>query len=368
MRHPFWRWTTCLSLGFAGYVHGFESREVTAPKAADSRPATRPMVVGPFRKSPISSAAPSRTSATFRPDAHKTNIASNKLPLPTTPPQNKLASETQADNKADKSVNTQGTTSLREDCAYPRGAKIVTAQFVPGAPPAELSSEESSSEVLLSQVTVTQPPRTNAPPSNEPRAFAEFDRAIPINNRVTPAPAEGTAETKSDDNDDEGNSEYFFPKNIEPRPRQTMPVIVPAEIPVASQVAARPLKPVVNRLKTERSAMAESTATTKSQLAAKTRPQDLAVLVEQVFEDLRQRRLSDARDRTEWLKRTVANSASTSAKPLSEDADPKSLDASSDVSSSASREPKRLNADSNAVPAKASASKPGIETAKPLFE
>ncbi len=368
MRHPFWRWTTCLSLGFAGYVHGFESREVTAPKAADSRPATRPMVVGPFRRSPTSSAASSRPAAVSRPDINKTNITSNKLPLATTPPQNKLASEIKTDNNADKSANAQEATNLREDCAYPRGAKIVTAQFVPGAPPAEIAPEESSSEVLLSQVTVTQPARTNAPPSNEPRAFAEFDRAIPINNRAARATAEGTVETDSDDNDDEGNSEYFFPKNIEPRPRQIMPVIVPAEIPVASQVAARPLKPIANRLKTERSAMEESTATTKPQLASKTRPQDLAVLVEQVFEDLRQRRLSDARDRTEWLKRTVANSASTSAKSLSEDVDPKSLDASSGVSSNASREPKRLNADSNAVSTKSSASKPSIETAKPLFE
>ena len=35
-------------------------------------------------------------------------------------------------------------------------------------------------------------------------------------------------------------------------------------------------------------------------------PRDVALLVDQVFEDLRQRRLADARQRTEWLKQLVA--------------------------------------------------------------
>ena len=39
------------------------------------------------------------------------------------------------------------------------------------------------------------------------------------------------------------------------------------------------------------------------------RPRDVALLVEQVFEDLRQRRLTEARERTESLKRLVAHGA-----------------------------------------------------------
>ena len=68
------------------------------------------------------------------------------------------------------------------------------------------------------------------------------------------------------------------------------------------------------------------------------RPRDVAVLVEQVFEDLRQRRLDQARQRTAWLKQIVARRESA----LEETSAAKQI--------SGSAEPQRLHADPHAAP------------------
>jgi hypothetical protein len=60
---------------------------------------------------------------------------------------------------------------------------------------------------------------------------------------------------------------------------------------------------------------------TPAELDQAARPRDVAVLVEQVFEDLRQRRFDQARQRTAWLKQLVTRRESAleetpTAKPL----------------------------------------------------
>ena len=60
------------------------------------------------------------------------------------------------------------------------------------------------------------------------------------------------------------------------------------------------------------------------------RPRDVAVLVEQVFEDLRQRRLDQARQRTAWLKQLVSRrepalEESSAAKQAGTRAEPQQL-------------------------------------------
>lgn len=55
--------------------------------------------------------------------------------------------------------------------------------------------------------------------------------------------------------------------------------------------------------------MAETATPNRVETEPTARPRDVAVLVEQVFENLRQRRISAARERTEQLRHLVANSA-----------------------------------------------------------
>lgn len=69
------------------------------------------------------------------------------------------------------------------------------------------------------------------------------------------------------------------------------------------------------------------------------RPRDVAVLVEQVFEDLRQRRLDEARQRTQWLKQLVAKRL------------PVPQDISTEAPISGRDEPQRLHVDPRAAPA-----------------
>ena len=68
------------------------------------------------------------------------------------------------------------------------------------------------------------------------------------------------------------------------------------------------------------------------------RPRDVALLVEQVFEDLRQRRLDQARQRTAWLKQIVTRRESA----LEETSAAKQINGSA--------EPQRLHVDQNAAP------------------
>ena len=68
------------------------------------------------------------------------------------------------------------------------------------------------------------------------------------------------------------------------------------------------------------------------------RPRDVALLVEQVFEDLRQRRLDQARQRTAWLKQIVTSRESA----LEE--------TSAAKQAGVAAEPQRLHVDQHAVP------------------
>lgn len=75
----------------------------------------------------------------------------------------------------------------------------------------------------------------------------------------------------------------------------------------------------------------------------KVRPQDVSVLVEQVFEDLRQRRLNEARQRTEWLKQLVKKREPAGLTKGAEEA------AASNTSNTDSDEPRWLQVDPQAT-------------------
>ena len=93
------------------------------------------------------------------------------------------------------------------------------------------------------------------------------------------------------------------------------------------------------------------------------RPRDVALLVEQVFEDLRQRRLDDARERTEWLTRLVASGAApahSSADSVSS-ADATAATKADTAKPIVSREPKRLDAEEGKA-----LSKDGVSSTKTL--
>ena len=94
--------------------------------------------------------------------------------------------------------------------------------------------------------------------------------------------------------------------------------------------------------------MTDATAATAKEFSSTdaesaVRPQDVSVLVEQVFEDLRQRRMNDARQRTEWLKQLVRNRAPANpSKVVGEES-------SIDTEESRSSEPRRLDVDPQAT-------------------
>ncbi|MBM3971081.1 MAG: hypothetical protein FJ302_14665 [Planctomycetes bacterium] len=73
------------------------------------------------------------------------------------------------------------------------------------------------------------------------------------------------------------------------------------------------------------------------------RPQDVSILVEQVFEDLRLRRLNDARQRTEWLRQLVMKRTPGSTANVVQD------EKSVEVNDIRSGEPRRVDLDPQAT-------------------
>lgn len=225
------------------------------------------------------------------------------------------------------------------------------------APPAASSVIQASAETAPS-------PKSDEPPRSE--SFAEFERTIPPRmidtvNRSKPQavePAEADV------------AEVIVPEMIEPKKSVTLPVITPAgsilssnraelesaspsRNPVPDDTEAndlpRALFPKSAVLAKELPAVNDATATpaTASPSAGAerpVRPQEVSVLVQQVFDDLRQRRLSDARKRTEWLKQLVMKRTPASSLPVTtEESKPETFEHEPD-------EPRTLIVDPQASP------------------
>lgn len=307
MRHPFWRLTSWLSLGLAGCVHGWDGRKsVTQTVADQSDPTTRSLVVGPFLKKPatfVSRSQPQRLAAP----------AQSVVALP------------------DPNV------TRTSDSARPINGPIQQIEFVPPpAPPAEeihppitpkTSLRSTPTPPLLSRVTIAS---ITGP-------FAEFERAIPdFGDQPMPEPVVPAIVISDEPEVVAGEDPELFPDsaNLVARPQKAtvpvwttddLPEIVPAnrgKLPTI--VTAEPINPSLIR-SAERPAVADPTTPTTPTAETKPSAKDVSLLVDQVFDDLRQHRIHEARQRTEWLRRMVTkpavafDDASTSNVPLIQD-------------------------------------------------
>ena len=292
MRHPFWTWTGWLTLGLAGCISGLDGRKVGTHTVSDQSTA-KPVVVGPLRKS-LPPFVSNETNSTVPNATDLTNTKRLKKPL--------LRLEHVLNSATTKPTGNK-TPLVRRD------AQVVPAQFqkTQAADPALLSDLNATTPLNanhrpLPTTTSSTVPAMPLPPA--PMPFAEFERAIPlkpggstrtlieVKEPVLAPPAEIEDERETD------NSAVGDPQS------QALPMIIPAQQPSNQPASPRELPSPVTSLFQERPAVTESS--TSKPMA---HPRDVALLVEQVFEDLRQRRLDNARERTEWLKRLVANGA-----------------------------------------------------------
>lgn len=331
MRHPFWTWTGWLTLGLAGCIHGFDGRK-TSTHAVSEHSTSTPIVVGPFRKS-APQFAPAESKSTTR-GVDPARARDLKRP--------QLAPPVDVSNSVSKSP-TNKTLPVRRD------SQVAPAQFqqpqTPVAEPALFPTAISSQPLTTTHRAIPAAKSLAANASPEPNPFAEFDRAIPLASKtsgapVTPVdnrepilapPAEGEVESVTD------KPEVADAESSEPN-LEALPMIVPAQQFPTKSTAPHELPPQVTGLFQERPSVAETSKPTA-------RPRDVALLVEQVFEDLRQRRLDEARERTEWLKRLVAKGAN----PTRTTTDTAAETGDSQVVPQTSPEPQRLQVNDGAA-------------------
>src|SRR5712691_8258866 len=216
MRHPFWTWTSWLSLGLAGCLHGFEGRQVSTHSVSEQRDSSRPVVAGPFRKAATTFAPPTGTNdlhAAPRASSAPTNSATaEKKPLP---------------RKVDVFAAVPSPT-VRDSSAPRRDGQVIPAQFPPPppAPPAEPPAPTTPPQKLNASQTQqpnrSQPQRLNtahralplsvpasptptpATSRPQPQPFAEFERAIPLR------PGSDVPQQKPDTDDDDA---IFLPRS-----------------------------------------------------------------------------------------------------------------------------------------------------------
>ena len=286
MRHPIWQLTGLLSIGLAGCLHGQDWRAVV-------------------RKPTVHAVAERRQSTPVPKTVGRIRSASTTFVPPPAPPaaQPALPSVAPPENK---NVRTDTTVVEQRD-------------MVPSAP--------NSSKTLTLPAVAEHSPSTS---------FAEFERAIvpqTVNSVSRSVPAAATridAEVITQLDPKSDAVEVTVPDVIEPKKAITLPLIIPAgrllpsnpktveSLPPqiaerAVPAAAEPPRALFSKSAVsakELPAVTDATATpAKASPSAEAErpvsPQDVSVLVQQVFEDLRQRRLSDARTRTDWLKQLV---------------------------------------------------------------
>lgn len=346
MRYPFWKWTkwvSWLSVGLSGCLHGQDWRAaISQPRVrqvADRREMTpQPKVIGPRRTTKPNFVPPNNNKATpLAPKAmprvsspHVRPSTSNLPPVAhATPPA--IAARPPAFTASGKVSAAQYQNEpirppTTHDEAQPRGAKVIPVEFVPPpAPPAAPPTLPLPVPMPASCLTATP---------SAPNVFAEFERLIPRRTSdITRVPDGSAAPEKFD--------EIVVVPQQEPTPPAALPVIIPARTfmttnpPVVPQ-SLPPISPPESLEMTDISAnTTESPSADQEPLA---RPRDVAVLVEQVFEDLRQRRLDEARQRTQWLKQLVAKRL------------PVPRDITAEEPDSGRGEPQRLRVDPGAAP------------------
>lgn len=324
MRHPFLKWTGWLSIGLSGCLHGQDWRAaVTKPTTRtvadrrESRP--QPKVVGPFRAG----------QPKFVPSAENT----------TTP------------MMAARPKETNSTSQLPQEVTLPPAVKPE-----PQTRDQQITlvgHEAPKTTPSVSASKIVEPPRTGA--------FAEFERTIPLRS---------SDDANSSVSHPEPDDEIVVEKR-ETEDATALPIITPAGAllsakPVTVQgLNTRSLEPEASSedeqprgLFSKSAVLAkeipdvtdatDATANDSSSASSETvtRPQDVSVLVEQVFEDLRQRRMDDARKRTEWLKHLVKKRASASPSNAVAEESPAATEASH------FNEPRRLDVDPQATAVK----------------
>ena len=368
MRYPFWKWTGwlgLLSVGLSGCLHGQDwraavSKPLTRPVADRRESVPTPKFVGPVRKertpfvpppftptpitiNPQSTPAPKPIVTGPRPSPVKTAPTSIGHVTPSAITARPL-SFTASDLNRTSPISTEAIQPpTTHDEAQPRGAKMLEAEFVPPpAPPAMIPATLTQSPPSASPMTGHDEPIVNTVQAVSPTlatstttqdGYAEFERSIPRRNPSKSQPREPVPQ--SDDR------EITVVPMPEPTAPPSMPIIVPAgrtapvsavEVPQSFPTESEKEWPDVSDIITTEP---DSPDAETEQVA---RPRDVAVLVEQVFEDLRQRRLDQARQRTAWLKQIVTKREIALEK------------SASTKRGNRTAEPKRLNLDSSAIP------------------
>lgn len=285
MRHSFWQWAGWLSLGLSGCLHGQDwraavTKPMTRPVADRQESRPQPKVVGPIRGTP----------AKFVPPPEVAPAVIARAPIRSRVP------------------------AVPPEVALPTREK-------PKPVVSESKITPVSHEVRAPQVTaapVASPPSPNG-------SFAEFERLIPQ--------AQSVATSRSVSNDAKklelvepaevviaehsSESADVLPEIIPARSSTPVPVAPPRELDdVTADDQPRGLFSKPSALAKELPDVNELSDTTANSPIEKVepefRPRDVSVLVDQVFEDLRQRRMNAARQRTEWLKQLVSKRTAAS--------------------------------------------------------
>ncbi len=343
MRHPFLRWTGWLSIGLSGCLHGQDWRAaVTKPTTRsvadrrESRP--QPKVVGPFRSGPPKF-VPSAEVATPPVVAARpaTNNSAQQFPQEVT-----LPTAIKPEPQSQKAHVT------------PVGLEL--PPLTPTAPQAIAPAASAGIPQVVSPASASPSPAIIEVPRTGP--FAEFERTIPSRRSAVANSPVPQAEPV----------EVIVVEKNEPVIATALPIITPAGALLSAKPAAvqgshsRSLEPEVSSagnpprglfsksavpakeipdVTDATDATAKNPSGTDSDAVA--RPQDVSVLVEQVFEDLRLRRMNDARQRTEWLKQLVRKRAPASpSNRVTEESPVAAEDGHSD-------EPRRLAVDPQAT-------------------
>src|SRR5712691_3510113 len=152
MRHPFWTWTSWLSLGLAGCLHGFEGRQVSTHSVSEQRDSSRLVVAGPFRKVATTFAPPASSAPTNSATAEK------KL-LP---------------RKVDVFAAAPSPT-VRDSSAPRRDGQVIPAQFPP--PPPAPPAEPPAPTTPLQKLNASQTQQSNR---SQPQRLNTSHRAMPL--------------------------------------------------------------------------------------------------------------------------------------------------------------------------------------------
>ncbi len=270
MRHPFWKWAGWLGVSLAGCLHGQDGRRVLTHPIADRQESLRPATAGPRQLK----REPTKSSPTLTWD-----------PIVGTGPANKQH-QAARDPRLVSRVNP----------ARPTDAQIIPTKYVsPSAPTSESVPTPTKPTPLPEPAKFVPAPTTSGTPltravrSRETRPFAEFERAVPLRSTRN-AESSATATDARCPAADEVES-----------------LSSPSDEKHRASCQTKEFSDVANSATTIRAA--ESTARTR----------DVAQLVEQVFEDLRQHRLTEARERTEQLRRLVARSSTVTQMDVTTD-------------------------------------------------